>query len=215
MDIQPLVLSFQLALLTTLCLLLIGVPLAYTLAKSTSKFKAVLEAIISMPLVLPPTVIGFYLLLFLSPQSGIGQFLSNTLGLQLIFSFPGLVLASIIYSFPFMIQPLQSGFEKIPQSLVDAARVLGKNRPQILWRVLLPNMKPTLISAIVLTFAHTLGEFGVVLMIGGNIPGETKVASIAIYNEVEQLNYSAAHGYSLVLMAISFLVLYFVYRRKK
>lgn len=211
MDWAPLILTFKLALVTTIILVIISVPLAYKLAYSRSTAKPFVEALVSMPLVLPPTVLGFYLLLLLSPSSGIGAWLNDTLGLQLIFSFPGLVLASVIYSLPFMVHPIQSGFTQVPTSIVEAAYVLGKDKWETLIHVILPNMKPSIITGVVLSFAHTIGEFGVVLMIGGNIPGETKVASIAIYDEVEALNYGVANTYSMILFAISFSILLFVY----
>lgn len=208
---QPLILTFELALVTTVLLFVISLPMAYGLAYSKSKWKPVLEALISMPLVLPPTVIGFYLLLAFSPNNAFGLWLETYLGIQLVFSFEGLVLASIIYSLPFMIQPLQAGFGKISPSLFDAAAVLGKSRLETLWYVLLPNMKPAVLTGLVLSFAHTIGEFGLVLMIGGNIPGVSKVASIAIYDEVEAMNYGLANKYSMVLFGITFIILLAVY----
>lgn len=211
MDYQPLILTFQLAFITTLILVVISIPMAYWLAYSKSKSKPIVETLVSMPLVLPPTVLGFYLLIAFSPSSGFGQWLDETLGLRLVFSFTGLVIASVIYSLPFMVQPIQSGFVNLPSSLKEAAYVLGKSRIRTLFKVLLPNIKPSLLTGIVLAFAHTIGEFGVVLMIGGNIPGKTKVASITIYDEVEALNYSAANTYSLILFIITFIILLFVY----
>lgn len=211
MNWQPLILTFQLAALTTVLLLLLGIPLAYWLAHTKTRFKPILEALISMPLVLPPTVVGFYLLVFLSPSSGLGEWLESTLGLRLIFSFEGLVLGSMIYSLPFMVHPIQAGFSNLSPSMREAAYVLGKSRTTTLFKVLLPNIRPALLTGIVLAFAHTIGEFGVVLMIGGSIAGQTKVASIAIYEEVEALNYAAANGYALVLVLISFVILLLVY----
>jgi molybdate transport system permease protein len=211
MDWTPLILTFKLALITTVILVVIAVPLAYKLAHTKSKLKPFIEALVSMPLVLPPTVLGFYLLLAFSPSNGFGYWLNEVLGLKLIFSFPGLVFASIIYSLPFMVHPIQSGFKQVPTSIVEAAYVLGKGKWETLIHVILPNMKSSIITGMVLSFAHTIGEFGVVLMIGGNIPGETKVASIAIYDEVETLNYGAANTYSMILFGISFSILLFVY----
>ncbi|MBI1174020.1 MAG: molybdate ABC transporter permease subunit [Sideroxydans sp.] len=210
-DWQPLLLTFRLAAITTFFLCLIGIPFAWWLAYTRVRFKPILEALVSMPLVLPPSVLGFYLLLAFSPQSGFGHFLEQTIGLKLAFSFEGLVLGSIIFSFPFLVHPVQSGFQNLPASLTEAACTLGKNRWQTFLHVLLPNIKPSLLAGIVLSFAHTVGEFGVVLMIGGNMPGETRVASIAIYDEVESLNYDAANFYALVLFAVSFLLLLVVY----
>jgi len=208
---QTLGLTFQLAAITTLILLLIGIPLAYFLANSNSRLKPVLEAFISMPLVLPPTVLGFYLLILLSPESMVGRWFLDTFDVRLVFSFAGLVLGSIIYSLPFMVHPIQSGFENLPKSFSEAAYTLGKSKVETLFKVLLPNIKPALLTGIVLSFAHTVGEFGVVLMIGGNIPNQTKVASIAIYDEVEGLNYAVANQYALILFLFSFVILLMVY----
>lgn len=208
---QTLGLTFQLAAITTSILLLIGIPLAYFLANSNSRLKPVLEAFISMPLVLPPTVLGFYLLILLSPESTMGRWFLETFNVRLVFSFAGLVLGSIIYSLPFMVHPIQSGFENLPKSYSEAAYTLGKSKLETLFKVLLPNIKPALLTGIVLSFAHTVGEFGVVLMIGGNIPNQTKVASIAIYDEVEGLNYAVANQYALILFLFSFVILLMVY----
>ena len=211
LDWEPLWLTFKLAALTTLILLTVGVPLAWWLAFTRCRLKAVAETLVSMPLVLPPSVLGFYLLLAFSPQSAIGAFLDNHFHLRLAFSFAGLVVGSMIFSLPFMVQPLQAGFQSLPASLSEAAYTLGKSRRQTLFRVLLPNIKPALLSCVVLSFAHTVGEFGVVLMIGGNIPGQTRVASIAIFTEVESLNYATANFYAGVLFVLSFIVLLTVY----
>lgn len=208
---ETLWLTFQLAGTTTVFLLFIGVPIAYLLAYSKWRIKPLLEALISMPLVLPPTVLGFYLLLAFSPESALGLWLDQWLGLRLVFTFQGLVVGSIIYSLPFMVQPIQSGFEHLPVHLAEASYVLGKTKRETLFRVLLPNIKHSLLTGIVLSFAHTVGEFGVILMIGGNIPGETRVASIAIYDEVEGLNYALANQYALVLVAFTFSILLCVY----
>jgi len=210
-DWSPIILTFKLALITTVLLFFISIPLAYWLAFTKKKIKPVIEALVSMPLVLPPTVLGFYLLIALSPSSSIGSFLNNTFDLQLVFSFEGLVLASMIYSLPFMVHPIQSGLSNLSTSLSEASYVLGKSKWETLVNVLLPNVKPSLLTGVVLAFAHTIGEFGVVLMIGGSIPNETKVASIAIYEEVEALNYGIANAYSLFLLVVSFLILLTVY----
>lgn len=207
MDWTPLILTFQVALSTTLILLVVGLPLAYWLAYSRSKFVPLVETLVTMPLVLPPTVLGFYLLLLLSPDRGLGLWLYETIGVQLVFSFAGLVLASVVYSLPFMVQPIQSGLQNLNQDIREASFLLGKSRWQTLKSIELPNIRPALITAIVLSFAHTIGEFGVVLMIGGNIPGVSKVASIAIYESVESLDYAQAHFYSGVLFAICFAIL--------
>jgi molybdate transport system permease protein len=211
MNWSPLLLSLQLALATVIALLLVGLPLAWWLARTKTRFKPVVESLVSLPLVLPPTVLGFYFLIAFSPNNAFGGWLDDWLGLRLVFSFPGLVLASMVYSLPFMVQPIQSGLEALPASLTEAATLMGKTKMEILRRVQLPNIKSSLLTAIVLSFAHTIGEFGVVLMIGGNIPGKTRVASIAIYDEVEALNYDAANWYSLVLLGLTFLILLAVY----
>ncbi|WP_086475508.1 MULTISPECIES: molybdate ABC transporter permease subunit [Arenibacter] len=211
MDWQPLVLTFKLAFVTTIILLVIAVPIANWLSSTHSKMKPVVETLVSMPLVLPPTVLGFYMLVAFSPANFFGNWLNEWLGIRLIFSFEGLVVASIIYSLPFMVQPLQAGLASISPTLKEAAYTMGKSKRTTLFRILLPNIKSSILTGIVLTFAHTVGEFGVVLMIGGNMPGKTKVASIAIYDEVEALNYAAANNYSMILFAITFAILLLVY----
>ncbi len=211
MNWDPLILTFELALTTTLVLLLVSIPLAYWLSKTRSKLKPVLETLVSMPLVLPPTVLGFYFLLAFSPNNAFGAWIDEWLGIRLVFSFGGLVLASVIYSLPFMVQPIQAGLSSLPPSLSEAASTMGKSASTQLFKILLPNIRKSLLTGIVLSFAHTVGEFGVVLMIGGNIPGKTRVASIAIYDEVEALNYAAANSYSLILFALTFVLLLSVY----
>lgn len=211
MDWEPLVLTFKLALITTAILLVVAIPIANWLAHSRSKIKPVVETLVSMPLVLPPTVLGFYMLVAFSPENAFGGWLNQHLGIKLIFSFGGLVVASVIYSLPFMVQPIQSGLSSLATTLREASYSMGKSKTTTLFKVLLPNIKPSLLTGVVLSFAHTVGEFGVVLMIGGNMPGKTKVASIAIYDEVEALNYGAANSYSLILFAITFAILLLVY----
>lgn len=213
--IETMKLTFELAGITTFILLFIGIPLGYYLSQTSSKFKPAIEAIVSMPLVLPPSVLGFYLLLAFSPKNSFGAWLDATFNLRLVFSFEGLIVASVIFSLPFMVHPIQSGFSALSQSLREASYILGKSKFQTIWYVLLPNIKPSLLTGMVITFAHTVGEFGVVLMIGGNIAGETKVASIAIYDEVESLNYSLANQYAFTLFVISFSILLFVYAVNK
>ena len=210
-DWQPLVLTFKLASITTLILLVVSIPLAYWLAGTQSHFKPIIETLVSMPLVLPPTVLGFYLLVAFSPSNTFGRWIDNWLSLRLIFSFHGLIIASTFYSLPFMVQPIQSGLSNLPPSLTEASYILGKSKVMTLFRVLLPNIKPALLTGLVLSFAHTIGEFGVVLMIGGNIPGKTKVASIFIYDQVESLNYGLANAYSLILFVLTFTILLSVY----
>lgn len=214
-DWQPLLLTFRLSAITAAILFLIGVPLAYWIAHTRTRFKPVVETLVSMPLVLPPSVLGFYLLLAFSPQHAFGAWLEQWLHLKLVFSFEGLVIGSVIFSLPFMVQPVQAGFQGLPPSLLEASRTLGKPDLVTFFRVLLPNIKPALLSGTVLSFAHTVGEFGVILMIGGNIPGVTKVASIAIYDEVESLNYAAANVYASVLFVVSFTILLTVYMVNK
>ena len=210
-DWQPIWLTFKLALATTAVLLIVGIPLSLWLVRTRSRIKPIVATLVSMPLVLPPTVLGFYFLLAFSPGNWFGQWIDNLFGIQLVFSFGGLVLASVIYSLPFMVHPVEAGLSALPASLTEASYVLGKSKWTTLFKVLLPNIKTSLLTGIVLSFAHTVGEFGVVLMIGGNIPGSTRVASIAIYDEVEALNYSAANFYSIILFGITFAILLTVY----
>ena len=214
-DWQPLLLTFKLAGIATLILCLTGIPFAWWLSQTRIRFKPVLETLVSMPLVLPPSVLGFYLLLAFSPTHWFGAWMEQIAGLKLAFSFQGLVLASVIFSFPFLVHPVQSGFQNLAPSLSEAAYSLGKSRWQTFLQVLLPNIKPQLLAGMVLAFAHTIGEFGVVLMIGGNMPGQTRVASIAIYDEVEALNYDAANFYAFVLFAVCFTILLTVYLLNK
>jgi len=211
MDLTPIWLTLKLATITTAMLLAVGLPIAWWLSKGRSFFKIILEAIITMPLVLPPSVLGFYLLIAFSPQHGLGKWLLHTFNIQFVFSFQGLVLASVIYSMPFMIGPIKSALQQLPVSLSQASYSLGKTKWQTFIHVLLPNIKPSLLTAIVLTFAHTLGEFGVVLMIGGNIPNVTRVASIAVYDSVEQMDYAAANVYSLILFSITLVMVIAVF----
>lgn len=209
---QPLWLTLELAAVTTLLLLLLGTPLAWCLARSRSHAKPFWEAIIALPLVLPPTVLGFYLLLILGPQGWVGQ-LTQSLGLGLLpFSFAGLVLASCLYSLPFVVQPIQNAFASQGPRPMEVAATLGYSPLRGFFAVALPLARPGIVSGAVLGFAHTLGEFGVVLMVGGNIPGQTKVVSIAIYDYVERLDYASAHSLSLVMLVLSFSLLWLLYR---
>jgi molybdate transport system permease protein len=210
-DLSPIWLTLKLASITTLLLLIVGLPVAWWLSKGRSFFKVIIEAIITMPLVLPPSVLGFYLLLAFSPQHGVGKWLQDTFDIRFVFSFQGLVLASFIYSMPFMIGPIKSALQQLPASLAQASYTLGKTKRETFLKVLLPNIKPSLLTAIVLTFAHTLGEFGVVLMIGGNIPNITRVASIAVYDSVERMDYASANTYSLILLSITFIMVISVF----
>lgn len=209
------ILTFKLATITTLILLIVGLPIAYFLAFSKFKFKPMLEALISLPLVLPPSVLGFYLLLILGRNGFLGSFWEKFFGHQLAFHFEGIVIASIIFSFPFMVHPLVSGLKSIDKDIIEASYTLGKSKLTTFFKIILPNIKSALITGITLSFAHTVGEFGVVLMIGGSIEGETKVVSIAIYNAVESLDYTKAHIYSAILLGFSFFVLLVVYMFNK
>jgi len=210
-DFTPFLLSFKLAGLTTLILFVFSLPLAWWLSQTRSKSKPIVEAITALPIVLPPSVLGFYLLVVFSPNSAIGGFFEDVFGLKLVFSFTGLVLASCFYSLPFMVQPLQSGFESLNKHMLESSYLAGKSKTQTVLKVALPNIKPSLITALIITFAHTVGEFGVVLMIGGSIPDETKVASVAIYEMVEIMEYGKAHIYSAIMLGMSFVVLLSVY----
>ncbi|MDR2874837.1 MAG: molybdate ABC transporter permease subunit [Methylobacillus sp.] len=214
-DWTPLLLSFKLAAVTTLILAVIGIPFAWWLSATRTRFKPALEALVSMPLVLPPSVLGFYLLLAFSPNNFFGKFIDQWFGVRLAFSFEGLVIASVIFSLPFMVHPVQSGFQSLPASLSEAACTLGKSRFVTFLRVLLPNIKPSLLAGMVLAFAHTIGEFGVILMIGGKLPGETLTASIVIYDEVGSLHYATANFYAMVLFAVCFTILLVVFLLNK
>jgi molybdate transport system permease protein len=210
-DLQPIIITLKLASITTLILLLICTPLAWRLSRCNSWFKTPIEAIIAMPLVLPPTVLGFYLLLTLSPQSWFGQFWFWLTGSQLSFSFAGLVIGSVLYSLPFVMQPLQNTFEQLDNNLLEAASTLRASPWDQFKSIVVPLSKRGFVTAATLGFAHTVGEFGVVLMIGGNIPGKTQVVSMAIYDHVETLEYAQAHILSALLLAFSFITLLIVY----
>jgi molybdate transport system permease protein len=203
--------TFKLASLTTIILFLIGLPFSYLLAYSDFRLKPVVEALVSMPLVLPPSVLGYYMLIAYSPKYWFGDFLNRILNVRLAFSFEGILIASVIFSLPFMIQPLQNGLRALPAQIREASYTLGKSKAVTFLHVLLPNIRPSIITALALTFAHSIGEFGMVLMVGGNMPGKTRVASVAIYDEVQSLNFDAANKYALVLFAISFILLVFIY----
>ncbi|MBP9855320.1 MAG: molybdate ABC transporter permease subunit [Candidatus Omnitrophica bacterium] len=207
-DYGPLILTFKLAIVTTLILMVVGIPLAYWVAFTRCKWKYFVEPLISMPLVLPPTVLGFYILLLFSPRSFLGNFLETFFHVQVVFTFLGLVIGSVLFSLPFMVNPIKAGLQSFPKSLIEASYALGKSRRETLIKVILPNIKPALLTGIVMAFAHTIGEFGVVLMIGGSIPGDTRTASIAIFGEVEALNYTNAHFYSAILFCVSFIILF-------
>ena len=208
---EPFYISFKLASITVLILFLISLPLSWYLSQTQSKIKPFIEALTALPIVLPPSVLGFYILVALSQNSPLGTFFKDTFDISLVFNFTSLVIASCFYSLPFMVQPLQSGFESLNKNILEASYLCGKSKLQTILFVALPNIKPALITAIIITFAHTVGEFGVVLMVGGSIQDETKVASVAIYEMVETMNYDMAHIYSAIMVAISFLVLLGVY----
>ena len=215
LDYGPIWLTLQLATVTIVILLIIGTPIAWWLANTSSKIKVGVEAVVALPLVLPPTVLGFYLLIMLGPNGWIGGFSQTLTGSPLSFTFSGLVFASTLYSLPFVVQPLQSNFESIGRSTIETASSLGASKWDAFFSVLLPLSRRGYLTATVLGFAHTLGEFGVVLMVGGNIPGKTKVISIEIYDRVEVMEYAQAHLLSAVLLLFSFLVLVMVYSINK
>lgn len=210
-DITALAITLKLAFASTLILLLLGTPLAWWLARTQWKFKFIPEAVVALPLVLPPTVLGFYLLLVLGPHGPAGGLMEAAGGRPLAFTFTGLVIGSIIYSMPFVVQPLQDAFNAIGRRPMEVAATLRASPIDRFFTVAVPLARPGFFTAAVLGFAHTIGEFGVVLMIGGNIPGETRVASIAIYDHVEGLEYAHAHWLSATLLVLSFLMLIAVY----
>jgi molybdate transport system permease protein len=211
MSIEALLLSLRLAGIVSALLLVIALPLAYWLAFTPWRGKFLMESLVALPLVLPPTVLGFYALVALGPRGVLGRFWQAMFGHPLAFTFTGLVLASMLYSFPFAVQPLVTSFESLDRRLLDASSVLGAGRARSFFRIILPLAWPGLITAVVLSFAHTLGEFGVVLMVGGNLPGITRTISIDIYDRVQALDYAGAHQTALFLLVISFLVLSVVY----
>ncbi len=210
-DLTALAITLKMALLTTLILLLLGTPLAWWLARTRWRFKFLLEAVIALPLVLPPTVLGFYLLIALGPHGPVGELMESLGGRPLAFTFTGLVIGSVIYSMPFVIQPLQSAFAAVGRRPLEVAATLRASPLDRFFTIAVPLARHGFLTAVVLGFAHTVGEFGVVLMIGGNIPGETQVVSIAIYDHVEGLDYTHAHWLSGGLLLASFLMLMVVY----
>ena len=211
MDWQAFWLTFRLALIVTALLLLLGLPLAYWIAFSRWRWKFLCEAIVALPIVLPPTVLGFYVLIALGLRSPLGRGWQSMTGHTLAFTFEGLVIGSVIYSLPFAVQPFAAAFSAIDHRLLNASAVLGVSKFQTFWRVIVPLSLSGLVTGIALTFAHTIGEFGVVLMVGGNIPGVTRTLSINIFDQVQDLNYAAANTTSLVLLVIAFVLLSFVY----
>lgn len=204
-------LSLRLAAIVCVILLVVGIPVAYWIAFSRRRWNFLIEAVVALPLVLPPTVLGYYMLLALGPRSLLGRLAESLFSARLAFSFPGLVIASVLYSFPFAVQPMVNAFESVDRKLLDAAAVLGASRQRIFRTIILPIAKAGVITGVVLSFAHTIGEFGVVLMVGGNIPGVTQTISIAIYDEVQALDYALAARTSALLLVFSFATLAFVY----
>lgn len=211
MNIDSLLLSFRLALCVSAILLLIGMPIAYWLAYSNWRGKFLLESVVALPLVLPPTVLGFYALVAMGPRGPLGKLWVALTGHSLAFTFSGLIVASVFYSFPFAVQPLITSFENIDPKLLDASAVLGAGKRRTFCSVILPLSLPGILTAVVLSFAHTLGEFGVVLMVGGNLAGVTRTVSIDIYDRVQSLEYGGANRLAMLLLAIAFGVLCLVY----
>ena len=211
LDLSAIIVTIKLAIVSTSILILIGTPIAWWLSQTKFKFKAVFEAIIALPLILPPTVLGFYLLITLGSNGPIGKLLESLGGSSIAFTFTGLVVGSVIYSMPFVVQPLQNSFSSVGRRPLEVAATLGASKIDRFFSVAVPLSRSGFITAAVLGFAHTVGEFGVVLMIGGNIPGETGVVSIAIYDHVEAMEYGQAHWLAGGLLATSFLMLLFVY----
>ncbi len=214
MDIQALLLTLRLAAVTTLILLAIALPLAWWLARSASRARPAVEALTALPLLLPPTVLGFYLLVALGPMTAVGRALIAVLGHPLAFSFSGLVVGSVLYSFPFAVQPLAAGFRAVDASALEDAAMLGATPGKVFRSVALPMARPALVTAAVLAFMHTVGEFGVVLMLGGNIPGTTRTLSITLYDSVEEFDYASANHTALLLVIFSFLALLAIYWRR-
>ena len=213
MDLAALGLTLRLATVTTVCLLIVGTPLAYWIASRRTFSRRIAQAAVALPLVLPPTVLGFYLLVWLGPARAPGRALIHLIGHPLAFTFSGLVVGSVLYSLPFAVQPLVLAFSHVDRNLTDVAATLGASPLTIFRRIILPLSRTGFLTAAVLTFAHTVGEFGVVLMLGGDIPGVTRTLSISIYDQVQELNYSAADRTALLLVAISFLALLLIYWR--
>jgi molybdate transport system permease protein len=206
-DVPALLLSLELSAATAAILLVLGLPLGAWLAFSRARWKPLVEAIVALPIVLPPTVLGFYVLLLLGPNGPVGRLVASLFGTRLPFTFEGLLFASVLYSLPFAVQPFAAAFSAVDRTLLDAASSLGVSRVETFRRVVLPLSRAGVVTGVVLSFAHTLGEFGVVLMVGGNIPGETRTVSIAIYDHVQALDYASAGSTSLVLLGVSFAVL--------
>ncbi|HOO37517.1 MAG TPA: molybdate ABC transporter permease subunit [Deltaproteobacteria bacterium] len=212
MDLVPLLLSFKLAVFTTVMLVVIAAPVAYLLVYFRFPGKSFVDAFIALPIVLPPTVLGFYLLIWLGPGGAIGHLWEVLFGLPLLFTFSAIVIASLVYNLPFAVQPMKASFEKIDTRLMESAYILGLSRVATFFRVILPNALGGIIASAILVFVHTMGEFGVILMVGGSIPGKTRVASIAIYEAVEALRYRDAMLMSLALIPVSYVFLLLINR---
>jgi molybdate transport system permease protein len=215
MDWQAFALSLRLSTITTLILLAIAVPLAALLVLGRSRWLAALEALATLPMVLPPTVLGFFLLVLLGPRTAFGRGIAALFGHPLAFSFSGLVVGSVVYSLPFAVQPLVAGFVSVDPSLIDAARLLGASPVRLVSTILIPLARRSLLAAVVLSFLHTMGEFGVVLMLGGDIPGATRTLSIVLYNQVENFDYAAANRTAAILLGMSVLALALIYSKTK
>ena len=209
--LQTIYLTFKISFITTLILLPIGISIGYFLAYSKKSWTSIIEVLVWMPLILPPSVIGFYLLVLFSPNNAIGEFLIQKMNLQLVFTTEGIIFASVIFSLPFMVNPIKNGFSLIPQSIKYASYTLGRGELYTTIFVLIPNIKSHIILGSITSFVHTIGEFGVVMMVGGNIVGKTRMASIAIYEEVESINFALAHAYSLILFATTFILLLIIF----
>lgn len=207
MDFYPLIISGKLAVATTLFIPIVAAPTAYLLAFFDFRGKSLVDAVVSLPMVLPPTVLGFGLLIMMGPQGPLGEFWQGVTGERMVFSFSGILLASLVYNLPFAVQPMRAAFEKLDIRLLENAAVLGLSPTKAFFRVVLPNSLPGLAASAMLVFAHSLGEFGVILMVGGSIPGSTKVASIAIYEAVEAMRYDDAMYMSMAIIPVSFLAL--------
>ncbi|WP_027418679.1 molybdate ABC transporter permease subunit [Crocinitomix catalasitica] len=206
MDYTPFFITFKLALLTTMILFNIAIPLAYFLAFTKLKIKVLLESLVMLPIVLPPTVLGFYFLIYLGPNSVIGAFFEKTFGLSFAFTFEGILLGAVIFCLPFMVTPIMTGFRSIPKNTIEATKILNKTKWNALIYVFLPTIKKSIMNGILLTFAHTIGAFGIILMIGGKM-ADTNVAAVAIYDEMNKMNYDAVHTYALVLLFVSFVAI--------
>lgn len=214
MDIQALLLTLRLALATTVLLMAAAVPLAWWLAFSPGRGKTLVQALVALPLVLPPTVLGFYLLVALGPSTGFGRVITRLLGHPLAFSFSGLVVGSVLYSLPFAVQPLVAGFGAVDRGHLEAAATLGAPPARVFRSIVLPLARGSLLTSALLTFTHTVGEFGVVLMLGGNIPGATRTLSIALYDQVQNFDYAQANRTAFMLVALSFAALVLIYTRR-